>query len=143
MSEFNQQVIAEFRATGGRVVRAGGFGRSLVLLHTIGARSGRERVNPVLARRDGDEWLVVASAAGAREHPAWFVNLRARPDTVIESGDGVVAVTAEELTGDEHLAAWRGFIAQSPAFAAYQQRAGWRQIPVVRLRRRTGHGPRA
>ena len=102
MNNFNQQVIAEFRANRGRVVRAAGFGRSLVLLHTEGARSGQERINPVLARRDGDDWLITASAAGARQHPAWFINLRAHLNTVIETGDGVVPVAAEELTGDEY-----------------------------------------
>jgi deazaflavin-dependent oxidoreductase (nitroreductase family) len=136
LSDFNTQVIAEFRANRGRVVQSGGFGKSLVLLHTIGARSGIARVNPVLARRDGQDWLISASAAGAPQHPAWFVNLRAEPDVAIETDDGLVEVTAEELTGDEYDRAWRGFTSQSPAFAEYQRRTGGRRIPVVRLRRR-------
>ncbi len=136
MSDFNAQVIAEFRANHGRVVRSGGFGNSLVLLHTTGARTGAARVNPVLARRDGDDWLISASAGGAPEHPAWFINLRANPDVAIETDDGMVEVTAQELTGDEYDRAWRGFTSQSPAFAEYQRRTGGRRIPVVRLRRR-------
>ncbi|GAA3384178.1 nitroreductase/quinone reductase family protein [Cryptosporangium minutisporangium] len=140
MNDFNQRVIAEFRANHGRVVRAAGFGSSLVVLHTVGARSGEERINPALARRDGDDWLIAASAAGARQHPAWFVNLRAHPDTTIETGAGTVAVTAEELAGEEYADAWRGFVAQSPAFAAYQECADRRRIPVVRLRRRNSPG---
>lgn len=135
MSDFNDQVIAEFRANRGRVTTAG-FGRSLVLLHTTGARTGKERVNPVLARRDGDDWLISASAGGATAHPAWLVNLRAHPDTTIETGEELVDVTAEELDGAQYERAWRGFVAQSPAFATYQDRAGDRRIPVVRLRRR-------
>jgi deazaflavin-dependent oxidoreductase (nitroreductase family) len=137
MSDFNTQVIEEFRANRGRVARSGGFGKSLVLLHTVGARTGATRVNPVLARRDGEDWLISASAAGAREHPAWFINLRANPEVTIETGDGLVEVTAQELTGAEYDQAWRGFTSQSPAFDVYQRRTGGRRIPVVRLRRRT------
>ncbi len=135
MSDVNTRVIAEFRANRGHVDTAG-FGRSLVLLHTTGRRTGRARVNPVLARRDGDDWLISASAGGAADHPDWLLNLRANPHTTIETGDEVVAVVAEELVGDDYATAWRGFVAQSAAFAAYQRRAGDRHIPVVRLRRR-------
>ena len=135
MSDFNTRVISEFRAHHGRVDTAG-FGRSLILLHTVGARTGALRVNPVVARRNGDDWLISASAGGAADHPVWFRNLHAHPHTTIETGDEVVEVTAEELTGKEYATAWDGFAAQSPAFAAYRRSAGDRRIPVVRLRRR-------
>jgi deazaflavin-dependent oxidoreductase (nitroreductase family) len=136
MTNFNDAVIAEFRATGGRVESAG-FGDRLVLLHTTGRRSGDERINPVMAIPDGDGWLVTASAAGAPRDPAWAHNLRANPTTTVEAGLETVPVTATELDGPEHEAAWKRFTDLSDAFAQYQRRATSRRLPVFRLRRTT------
>jgi deazaflavin-dependent oxidoreductase (nitroreductase family) len=129
---WNETVISEFRANGGNVT-AGGFGRSLILLHTIGVKSGAERVNPVLGRRSGDAWVVAASFAGAPTHPAWYHNLVAHPDTTIETPEGTVEVTASDLEGADYDREWAGFVTQSEAFAQYQERAGSRRIPLVRL----------
>lgn len=135
MNDFNDRVIAEFRSNEGRVDSAG-FGSSLVLLHTRGARTGTERVNPAMSIRDGDDWLVVASAKGAPTDPAWAVNLRAHPDIEIEAPvDGAVhtiPVRATELDGEEYEAAFARFAARAPAFSTYQRRAG-RRLPVIRL----------
>ncbi len=135
MSEFNDRVIEEFRANHGRVDSAG-FGSNLVLLHTRGARTGAERVNPALSLRDGADWLVVASAKGAPRDPAWAINLRAHPDAEIEAPiDGevhTIAVRAAETTGTEYAAAFARFIDRSPSFRTYQRRAA-RQLPVIRL----------
>jgi deazaflavin-dependent oxidoreductase (nitroreductase family) len=135
MNDFNDRVIAEFRTHDGRVDSAG-FGSSLVLLHTRGARTGVARVNPAMSIRDGDDWLVVASAKGAPRDPAWAINLRAHPEIEIEVPvDGTVrtiAVAAAELDGDEYEAAFARFAAQAPAFSTYQRRAG-RRLPVIRL----------
>jgi deazaflavin-dependent oxidoreductase (nitroreductase family) len=133
-SDFNQAVIAEFRATGGRA-DATPFGDRLVLLHTTGRRSGSERINPVVAIADGDGWLVTASAAGAPKDPAWAHNLRAHPTTTIETGRDTVTVTATELDGPDHDAAWKQFTDLSDAFARYQEQATTRRLPVFRLRR--------
>jgi deazaflavin-dependent oxidoreductase (nitroreductase family) len=132
MSSFTERVIEEFRANAGYVT-TGGFGDELVLLHSMGAKSGEERVTPLLGIEDGDSWLVAASAAGSERHPAWYYNLLANPDTVIETGTATVAVRATELDGAAHDAAWATFIARGTAFAAYQERAGDRTIPVIRL----------
>jgi deazaflavin-dependent oxidoreductase (nitroreductase family) len=139
---FNDTVIAEFRATGGRVDSAG-FGDRLVLLHTTGRRSGHERINPVMAIPDGDAWLVTASAAGAPKDPGWALNLRAHPATTIETGRQTVPVTATELDGPEHAAAWKRFTDLSDAFAQYQQRATTRRLPIFRLQptNASGHSP--
>lgn len=140
MSEFNDRIIAEFRANGGRVVSAG-FGTNLVLLHTIGAKTGNPRVNPAMSLRDGDDWLVVGSAMGAPKDPAWIVNLRAHPDTTIEAvtdrGAETISVSAVELDGAEYEAAFARFVGRSSAFDAYQRRATERRLPVIRLARRT------
>lgn len=138
MSDFDQQIIAEFRANGGRVETMG-FGDSLVLLHSTGARSGQERVNPVMAIPTPEGgWLIAASKGGAPEHPRWYANLLAHPEARIEIGAETVDVTATEVDGDDYAAAWARFASRSPAFDRYQERAGDRRIPVMKLARRDG-----
>ena len=133
MSGFNDMVIEEFRANGGSVDR---FGDGLVLLHTVGAKSGEPRIHPVLgiAQPDGS-WLIAASAAGSPKHPAWYLNIRANRDITIETGTETVAVTATDV---EHGYddAWAQFLAAGPSFSGYQESAGDRRIPVIRLTRR-------
>ena len=135
MSDFNEQIISEFRENNGHVTTAG-FGSNLVLLHTTGARTGAERVSPVMSIRDGDAWLVVASAGGRPQHPSWYFNLLKQPDTTIETAEGTVEVAATDLDGDEHARAWAKIVARAPGFADYQERAVERRIPVLRLTRR-------
>lgn len=135
MPDFNDQIISEYRANGGHVETAG-FGDSLVLLHTVGAKSGEPRVNPLMAIAAEDGWLVVASAGGSPRHPAWFHNLVAHSSARVELGDGeLVDVVATSLDGSDYDAAWAAFTARSRAFESYRQRAGDREIPVVRLTR--------
>jgi deazaflavin-dependent oxidoreductase (nitroreductase family) len=129
MNDFNDRVIAQFRTGGGRV---GGWGDQLVLIHSTGARTGLERVNPALSLREGDARLVIASAAGARHYPGWYHNLRAHPDITIETPTGLQAVTARELDGDDYERAWRRFLDASKSFAGYRDRAG-RRLPIFRL----------
>jgi deazaflavin-dependent oxidoreductase (nitroreductase family) len=137
MSDWNQQIIDEFRGNGG-LVATNGFGKGLVLLHHRGARSGAERINPVAAIRDGDDaWLVAASKGGAPENPAWYHNLLAHPDVEIETpDDGTVPVHAVDLRGQERDDAWERFKQRSKGFRSYEQRTS-RTIPVLRLTRRT------
>jgi deazaflavin-dependent oxidoreductase (nitroreductase family) len=134
-SNWNDQVIAEFRANNGSVGR---FGRNLVLIHHIGAKTGTERVSPARAiRHDPDSWLVAASKGGAPDNPAWYHNLIAHPDVRIETpDDGTVAVHAEVLRGAQRDEAWERFKEASPGFRDYEQRTN-RTIPVLILRRRT------
>lgn len=129
--EYNFGVIDEFRRTGGTVK---GFGDRLILLHHTGAKSGQERISPLLSLDDGpDAWLIVASKGGAPEHPAWFHNLRANPEASIEAaGRGLVEVTASVLPPQQRDVAWSRFTAVSPAFAQYQATAQ-RVIPIVKL----------
>jgi deazaflavin-dependent oxidoreductase (nitroreductase family) len=136
MSDWNQQIIDEFRANGGDV-HTNGFGRGLVLLHHRGARTGVERVSPLAGvRADDGAWLVAASKGGAPDNPAWFHNLLAHPDVEIETPDeGTVPVVATQLVGADRDAAWARFTARSEGFRAYEQRTT-RTIPVVRLARR-------
>lgn len=134
-TNWNEPIIAEFRANDGTVTSRG-FGSSLVLLHHIGAKSGVERVSPVMKIADGDGWLVAASKAGADDHPAWYHNLLAHPDIVVElPGEGEVPVHVEELKGAERDAGWAKFKEASPGFQSYEARTT-RTIPVLKLHRR-------
>lgn len=136
MADWNDTIIEEFRANGGTVTTAG-FGRSLVLVHHTGARSGEERVAPLMGLHPSDDvWLIAASAAGAPKHPAWFFNLVAHPDTEIETpDDGTVAVHARVLEGEERDAGWARFTSASEGFKGYEKKTS-RVIPVLELRRR-------
>ena len=136
MTDWNQQIIDEFRAHDGTVATMG-FGRMLVLLHTRGARTGQARVHPLAAIRESDDaWLVAASAAGADAHPAWYRNLLAHPDALIETpDDGDVEVRAQDLPRPERDSAWERFKAASDGFAGYERKTS-RVIPVLRLTRR-------
>jgi deazaflavin-dependent oxidoreductase (nitroreductase family) len=135
MSDFNERIITEFRANNGHVTTAG-FGDGLVLLHTVGAKSGEPRVHRLLGISDGAGWLVAASAAGAEKHPAWYFNLRADPHAQVETGEGMVAVIARDLHDTDRDEAWATFTSRSSVFVGYQERAGDRVIPVVCLRLR-------
>lgn len=128
----NGRVIEEFRAHGGRV--GGPFaGMPLLLLHHRGARSGRERVNPLVYQRVDDALAVFASKGGAPTHPDWYHNLRAHPEASVEVGTESYAVLARVATGAERERIWAAQKAAHPSFAAYEARAGGRRIPVVVL----------
>jgi deazaflavin-dependent oxidoreductase (nitroreductase family) len=123
------------RMAANQVRRKGGrsMGMDVLILTTIGKKSGVERTTPVarFPSEDGG-WLVVASAAGRPENPAWYHNIMANPGRVkVEVEGREVDVTAQELRGDERDAAWRQIVAAQPRFARYESAA--RVIPVIRL----------
>ncbi|CAM4100867.1 Putative nitroreductase/MT1609 [Mycobacterium basiliense] len=127
----NDQVIAEFRANGGKV--GGPFeGAPLILLHTTGAKSGKERINPLMTFKFDGTLLIVGSYAGADVDPAWLHNLRAHPTARIEIGTDTYAVRARELPPDERNAAFARIVEQQPGFGAYQSKTN-RVIPVIEL----------
>lgn len=134
MADFNSSIITEFRANAGKV--GGQFeGAPLLLLHTTGARSGQERVNPMMYLPDGDRLLVFASKAGSDDHPACYFNLVAHPDVTIEVGDETYAATATPLEGSERAAKYAEQAALYPGFAEYQEKTS-RVIPVIALSRK-------
>lgn len=131
MSDYNESIIAEFRANGGQV--GGNFaGAPLLLLHSTGARSGVERVHPMMYQRTPSGWAVFASKAGAPDNPAWYHNLLAHPDVTAEIGTETVAVTAREAQGQERSTIWEEQKKRYPGFAEYEDRTS-RQIPVIIL----------
>jgi deazaflavin-dependent oxidoreductase (nitroreductase family) len=130
-NDFNTAIIEEFRANGGKV--GGGFdGAPVLLLHSKGAKSGAERVNPVVYQRVGDDYVVFASRGGSPTNPDWYHNLVANPETSIEVGSLTTPVTARVAEGDERERIWSKQKEIMPGFAEYEQKTT-RQIPVVIL----------
>ena len=134
MSDFNQAIIAEFRANEGKV---GGYfaGANLLLLHTTGAKSGQPRTNPLVYARDGDRLVVVASKGGADTDPDWFYNLRANPTASVEVGTEQFPVRATIVTEEpERSRLYAKMVAHRSGFAEYEQKTT-RKIPAILLER--------
>ena len=133
MSDFNTAIIEEFHANGGKV--GGGFeGAPMLLLHTTGAKSGRERVNPVVYQQVGDDIAVFASKGGAPTNPDWYRNLRANPNVTVEIGTETIPMHARVAQGDERTKIWEQQKKVMPGFAEYEGKTD-REIPVVILSR--------
>lgn len=127
----NDVVIEEFRANAGKV--GGHFeGWTLLLLHTTGARSGMERVNPLVYVTDGDRYLVAASKGGADTHPDWYFNVQANPEVAIEVGGKTMRARAAFPAGAERDELYAMLAARHSFFSGYQEGTD-RVIPVVAL----------
>jgi len=125
------RVISDFRAHEGRV--GGNFeGAPILLLHTIGARSGAERVNPMMYLEEGGRIYVFASKSGADTNPDWYLNLVAHAAVTVERGTETYQATAQPIEGEEHGRIFAIQAARYPGFAEYQAKTS-RVIPVVEL----------
>ncbi|HSB85418.1 MAG TPA: nitroreductase family deazaflavin-dependent oxidoreductase [Ilumatobacteraceae bacterium] len=131
VNEWNRGVIEEFRANKGKV---GGVyeGAPMLLLHTTGARTGGQRVNPLVYLPDGDDFVVFASKAGAPSNPDWYYNLLANPRASIEVGDASLDVVARVVDGDVRERLWTRQVERFSRFAEYQRKIE-RKIPVIVL----------
>ena len=128
---WNRDIIAEFRANDGRV--GGPFeGIPLLLLHTRGAKTGEERINPVAYLELDGRLYVFASNGGRDSHPGWVFNVQAEPNVVVEVGTRTANATAVVLEGDERDRIYAEQARRQPAFAAYEEKVT-RTIPVVAL----------
>ena len=133
MSDFNQNVITEFRANGGKV--GGPFeGAPMMLLTTTGAKSGQARTSPVVYTKDGDRYVIIASKAGAPTNPDWFHNLVANPEVTLEVGTETFPARATVTSGEERTRLYDAQAALMPGFAEYSQKTT-REMPVVVLER--------
>ena len=130
--DFNGKVISEFRANGGKV---GGFfeGAPMLLLHHNGAKSGTERVNPLMYQQVGGSYAIFASAGGGPRDPQWFRNLVAHPEVKLEVGTSTVQVRARVAEGDERESIWETQKERYPQFAEYEKNTAPRVIPVIVL----------
>jgi deazaflavin-dependent oxidoreductase (nitroreductase family) len=129
--ERNKHIIDEFRANEGRV--GGRFeGRTLLLLHNKGAKSGQERINPVAYIRDGDRFVVIASKGGAPMHPDWYFNVIANPLVTVEVGTEKFQARATIAEEPERTRLYDKMAAMMPVFDDYRHKTA-RKIPVIVL----------
>lgn len=127
----NRSIVAEFRANGGKV--GGPFeGGTLLLLHTTGAKSGKERLSPLAYFTVDGKMLIVGSFAGAEHDPAWVHNVRATPKAHIEIGTDAYDVDVRELPADERAEVYPKLIERAPVFTEYQTRTT-REFPLFEL----------
>jgi len=131
MSSWNEQIIAEFRATGGKAAQFGDH--PLVILHTIGARSGEVREIPLVALVEGDTLFVFASKSGAPTHPDWYFNLKANPRITVEYGTDTFTADVVELAPADAAAKLRAQAALVPQFGEYVASAAPRVIPAFSI----------
>lgn len=123
---------AVYRLSGGRLAGSVRGGLPTLLLTTTGRRSGLPRTWPLGYLTEGESLIVVASALGLPNHPAWYLNLRDDPAVAVQTGDRTRPMRAETATGAERARPWGRVVAAYPFFADYQARTE-RQIPVVVL----------
>ncbi len=105
----------------------------MVMLHTIGAKTGKERETPLAAFPFKGGWIVIASNFGREKHPAWSGNLLAHPDVHANPGTGKVAVHARLLEGAERQEAWDHVLTRWSTFSTYDERTPNREIRVFHL----------
>lgn len=130
-NDWNQGVIQEFRANEGRV--GGPFeGRSLLLLHHTGAKTGTERINPLAYQRRGNAYAIFASKGGAPTNPDWYHNLLAHPEALVEVGTRSIPVKARVAGPEERNEIFEQQKSEWPGFAEYEMKTS-RVIPVVVL----------
>ena len=120
-----------YRVSGGKLGKSF-FGSPILLLTTTGRRTRRPRTWPLTYLPDGNRLIVIASNGGQRNHPAWYLNLRATPQVSVQLGDRVRTMVAQTAEGDERARLWSRIVEEYPAYAEYQRKTD-RQIPVVVL----------
>ena len=121
-----------YRATGGKLF--GRMGKSpILLLNTVGRKSGKKRTSPLLYAMDGEDFVIIASKGGASAHPAWYLNLMANTEATVEIEDREVRVRAEEADSEEKSRLWQKMVEMYPAYDAYQEKTE-REIPLLVLR---------
>jgi deazaflavin-dependent oxidoreductase (nitroreductase family) len=132
-SRYQDQVVAEFRANGGKV---GGYytGLPLLLLVTTGAKTGQRRATPLTYLPDGDRYVVAAANAGFAANPAWYYNLAADPRVTVEVGTETFAAIATIAAGAERADLYRRSVAEYPQLAQYQAMTT-REVPMVVITR--------
>ncbi len=131
---FGAEHVRAYRASGGEH----GYhwrGTTILLLTTVGRKSGEQRTTPLIHITDGGRWVVIASKGGTPDHPDWFKNLSQNPEIEIQVEDEVIPVAAEVIEGDERERLWEAMTEVWPDYDNYQEKTD-RRIPVVALSRR-------
>ena len=131
LNDRNKKIIDEFRANAGRV--GGNFeGKTLLLLHTQGAKSGQERINPLACVKDGDRCVVIASKGGAPTHPDWYYNVIANPQVTVEVGTETFQAQAIVAEEPDRTRLYDKMVEVMPGFEGYRRNTT-REIPVIVL----------
>ena len=130
-SERSRNQVAEYEGSGGT---AGTTlkGLPVVILTTLGAKSGKVRKTPLMRVADGDQYAVVASLGGAPKHPVWYYNVKSHPEVELQDGPAKQDMVAREVTGDEKARWWEIAVRAYPPYADYQKKTT-REIPVFVL----------
>lgn len=133
---FTKLHVATYRASGGRIGKT--FrGAPCCLVDHVGRKSGEHRTTPLIFTRDGDSVVLIASKGGHPKHPAWWINLRANPDTTVQVGAESWPVTACEVTDEqERERLWKQMTEVYSPYDDYQAKTD-RKIPVVLLEPRS------
>jgi deazaflavin-dependent oxidoreductase (nitroreductase family) len=132
MNDFNASTIEEFRANKGVV--GGHFeGKELLILHTIGWKSGQERLRPLIYTKDGESFVVVGSAGGAEQEPVWVRNVEEMSEITVEVGERTITAKPSVLReGAERDRLYAQMVAYWPDFTEYETHTS-RSFPVIRL----------
>jgi deazaflavin-dependent oxidoreductase (nitroreductase family) len=133
MKNFNEKIIEEFRANNGQVAMFADY--PMIILHTIGRKSGKTFLVPLVLTIKDDEMLLFASFAGAKKHPAWVFNLRVNPEIIVELADESFAASVVELAEAEAKRTVQRQADVSEQFEKYVESAAPREIPVFRIER--------
>ena len=133
-NNWNETIIADFRAHGGQITLGRLAGASMLLMTTIGAKTGEQRTAPVGYHREGDSYIVVGSNAGRDEQPAWLANVRKNPLVTVEVGTEKFQARARITEGAERSRLLDDRIAAVPQFGDYQKMTA-RELPVLVLDR--------
>ena len=133
-SAWEEALIADLRTHGGRPSSGPLAGQPLLILNSIGARSGSSRRAILTYSRDGEDYIVAGTKGGAPTDPAWVGNIRANPNVTVEVGNETFQFTATIVDEPERERLWRRHVEELPWFAPYEEKAG-RVIPVIRLTR--------
>ena len=131
---------AAYKASNGKV--GGTYGKAPVaLVDSVGRKSGKRRTHPLLATKDGDNIVVIASKGGVHKHPAWYLNLRANPNAGVQRGTRTIAVRAHETAGRERADLWRR-LAAANRYLEPAARKAERELPIMALVPTTPPTPR-
>lgn len=120
-----------YKALGGRFMGGGTEDGSVLVLRHKGAKTGKIRDTPLMFIHDDDNLVVVASAGGAPDHPGWYHNLMAHPETTVNLNGETIAVTARDA-GSERDELWQKVVTAEPRFGSYEAKVA-RTIPIVVL----------
>jgi deazaflavin-dependent oxidoreductase (nitroreductase family) len=131
LSLFGDEHVRQYEASGGKIGHDWN-GTQVLILHSLGRKSGKTRKNPLIYGRDGQDYLIVASKGGAPDHPDWYKNLIAHPDTEIQVWGDLLPVTARTATPAEKARLWPTMTKEWPDYDAYQTKTA-RDIPLVIL----------